>query len=164
MIQYSLVILVFYLCDNHKYNLCYLGCNIKSEINIDSKDFISTLQLVFLKVVLLSSVFAFTGYNENVKYSFLESVKTELLYSSEISPDFVTIDLNKRCQTSYFKSKYVLNQDNHLWLSQNTGRLSNIRYKSIRRKILSFDIDQIKLPIKSISTIPEDKYFSFSQA
>lgn len=120
------------------------------------KYYISTVRLGLLQAVLLFSVFTFTGFNNNIQFAFLESVKTELVEDSKHRISYQLDFVSNKYKANHTKNTFDLHSCKQSWAALNLDRLITTKYKSSWIKFLAFDSCQIKLPTKTHSSLSDE--------
>jgi len=131
---------------------------------IDYTYYKDVTQLWLIKVVLLFSVFLFSGFNENIQSRHLESTKIELVESK----DSKTILWQENFETSLkivstgFTSNVVSSLFYSSKLSLNFEQSIILKYKVVSKKfLLQYSSSSIQSPIKTIPSSSKDENPSF---
>lgn len=102
------------------------------------------IQLWSLKVALFFSVFAFSGFNTQIRNTFLESTKTELVESRDSQPIFSLKHFTHQVSIAAFKWDYK----NDIWALSIFNQSTEVKYQSLQKLRLSYTFSSVNLPIK----------------
>lgn len=125
-------------------------------IKVKNKYRNSSIELWLVKVILLFSVFCFSGFNKELQYAFLETEKTELveLRKEKVSYSLkeITQSSGKIISTSFRKALKTIND----WALLNFNQIQIVQYKAVVQKFLTYSTI-LKLPIKKLPLPSEEK-------
>ncbi len=108
------------------------------------------LRLCLFKVALLFSVFAFSGFNENIESAFHESIETELvetrIYKADFSLNSFSQSYSKALLSSSLSDLKVNSTSALFYFNQSL----EVQYKALLKENLTYDFSSRKLPFKKI--------------
>lgn len=112
------------------------------------------MRLWILRVALLFSVFAFSGFNSQLPATLLKSVKTELVESDRHHRSLKT--LSQKVFKAFFLCPSEVYVTNTSWALANFNQAIAIKYRVFRKKHLNYPLSTIKLPIKTPHTASDE--------
>lgn len=122
-----------------------------------SKSFHDPIKLWLVKIVLVFSVFCFSGFNPQVVASANASIKTELIESRIRKPAYSHIENAKAHDKLPLTSSLTESISYNNWAILNNNNVLASKYKSYRNRILLSSLSSIEVLFKLPNSSSQDE-------
>lgn len=117
----------------------------------------TSYQFCLFKIALLFSVFAFSSFNVQVNYTFLESVRTELI---DLRDDQLLSSIKSfpKANSKFSSAESIFDfKSPYSWVLSPLSQSLLVEYKSINKEFFTYKNTSLKLLLKAISSSNEDE-------